>query len=196
MPLRKLQQRLKEMAAMPCWELIKAISKSEEIVVTETWGFLVSLLGFLLLCAVLDGWSIFSSFLPHNVIFLRGGTALNDLSISQLCMQVSSQPIFDAVCLEVTLWYLWAGSGKRRELFSALDPTEGMSWLPGPTPDPSVCGKHNLFMHRRHFLPLISHHRACIWEMIALLGWLKSRGNLRYVIIAQKSTASSILWSK
>lgn len=129
-PLLKLQQILSEVAATPCWELIKAASKSEEIVITETCGFPFSLLVFLPLCAVgLDLWSIFSSFLPL-CYFLRGRTDWTTFPFpSCACRNLLSKYLMQRVwrwsCGAPLSW-----QGKGRKLFSAFDPTESTSWIP------------------------------------------------------------------
>lgn len=92
-------------------------------------------------------------------------------SISQLRIQVSSQQILDVVFGDDLVACLWAGSGERREAISALDPAEGMSWLPGSMPDPSARGKDNsLFMHRCNFCYWLDTPGRVFWGLSHFLG--------------------------
>lgn len=196
MPVLKCQHRLKEMAATHSWELIKENSKSEEVIIAETNGFPFPLLGFLPLCAVnirlmiyikqlFPMWCYFewwhSTEWPFYLPAVPGSTAL----VSTSLMRHAGR------CLGCTF-----SSGKEGELFSACDQLRACSGSWDPCQKCiQMCGWHNS-MYYCHFLPVISHHRAWILQIITLLGWLKSRGNLRYMIIAQKSTARWVLWFK
>lgn len=162
--LLKLQQRLKEMEAVPCWENIKAISETEDTVITESSGFPFSLLGFLPLYCQSGTDDLHSAALFQVILFFERRHSTEWPSISQLRIQVSSQQIL-GVFGDDLVACLWAGSGERREAISALDPAEGMSWLPGSMPDPSARGKDNsLFMHRCNFCHWLDTLGRVFWD--------------------------------
>lgn len=93
----------------------------------------------------------------------------------------------------MTLWHMFElAVAKEKSCFLHL--TQQRAWVGSWDPcQIQVCVESTTLCH---FLPLINHIKACILETIPLLWWLKSKGNLRYVIITQKPTARWILWFK
>lgn len=111
-------------------------------------------------------------------------------SISQLWIQVFSQQILDELCLETALWSAFELAVVEGEVISALDPAEGRGWLRGLMPDPravestthclciTVVSVTDETLQGMHFG---DYHTSWV---------IKVPGQLRYVIITQKSTGS------